>query len=134
MNLGGRHFSWPSMLVCGLAFVGVVLAVSFGFGVAPWLILMGAFCVLMMGSMMLMMIGGMGMHGMHSAGRSAHDESRADNEGALEILERRFAEGAISAEDYQARHKILVGPTNQSNGGGKDEPLTVPVATEGRRR
>jgi putative membrane protein len=36
-------------------------------------------------------------------------------ESPTEVLERRFAEGAISVEDYQARRKVLV------NGSAQDE-------------
>jgi putative membrane protein len=34
--------------------------------------------------------------------------SSGDPESALHILERRFAEGAISLEDYEARRRILI--------------------------
>jgi hypothetical protein len=58
----GRQVSWRALLVCA---VGVLVAVPsvgfFGFGVAPWIILAGAFCVLMMGSMVWMMVA-MGKH------------------------------------------------------------------------
>jgi hypothetical protein len=49
--------SWRAALLCVAAVFGAVLAIAvFGFGVAPWLILFGAFCVLMMGSMLWMMV------------------------------------------------------------------------------
>ena len=65
MNVAGRHVSWSTLLVRGLAVLGAALAVGFfGFGVAPWLILAGAFCALMMGSMIWMMVG-MGKGAMH---------------------------------------------------------------------
>ena len=65
MDVRGHHLSWSSLLVCGLAVVGAVLAVGvFGFGVAPWLILVGAFCVVMMASMIWMMVA-MGRNAMH---------------------------------------------------------------------
>jgi putative membrane protein len=51
----------------------------------------------------------------------------------LEILERRFAEGTISVEDYRARREVLVNGTGEPNGAAKDEPLTTPQTTEGRR-
>jgi hypothetical protein len=57
MNVAGRDMPWRTLLLCGVVVVGAVLAVSFfGFGVAPWLILVGAFCVVMMGSMIWMMV------------------------------------------------------------------------------
>ncbi len=57
MTVAGRQVSWSSLLGCGLVVLAAVLAVAFfGFGVAPWLVLVGAFCVLMMGSMIWMMV------------------------------------------------------------------------------
>jgi fatty acid desaturase len=57
--------SWRGSLVCVLVILAGVLAVAFfGFGVAPWLVLLGAFCVLMMGSMIWMMFA-MGKNAMH---------------------------------------------------------------------
>jgi hypothetical protein len=57
--------SWPALLVCGAVVVGVVLVVGFvGFGVAPWIILVGTFCVLMMGSMIWMLVA-MGRNAIH---------------------------------------------------------------------
>jgi hypothetical protein len=65
MNVRGHHLSWSSLFVCGVVVVGALLAVGvFGFGVAPWLILVGAFCFLMMGSMIWMMVA-MGRNAMH---------------------------------------------------------------------
>jgi hypothetical protein len=63
MNIAGRHLSRSSLLICGIVVLGGVLAVAtLGFGVAAWIILAGAFCVLMMGSMIWMMVA-MGKHG-----------------------------------------------------------------------
>jgi hypothetical protein len=65
MTVAGRHVSWSSLLVCGLVVLAAVVAVAFfGFGVAPWLVLVGAFCVLMMGSMIWMTVV-MGKNAMH---------------------------------------------------------------------
>jgi uncharacterized membrane protein len=43
----------------------------------------------------------------------------------LDILERRFAEGTITEEDYRARRQVLLGDTPKSNGAKKDEPFAV---------
>jgi putative membrane protein len=43
-------------------------------------------------------------------------EAHVSRESPVEILERRFAEGAITLEDYQARRKVLVN-------GGRAEPV-----------
>jgi hypothetical protein len=65
MHMLGRHVSWSAVIACGVAILGAVLAVAvFGFGVAPWIILAGAFCVLMMGSMLWMMVA-MGRNAIH---------------------------------------------------------------------
>jgi hypothetical protein len=49
--------SGPSLLICGVVILGAVLAVAtLGLGVAAWVVLAGAFCVLMMGSMIWMMV------------------------------------------------------------------------------
>jgi putative membrane protein len=59
-------------------------------------------------------------------------ERRSDT--PTEVLERRFADGAISVDDYRARRKALVDGTSEPNGDRKDEPLTTPPAGEGRQR
>lgn len=126
MNVNGHHYSMPMMVLCGLAVLGGAIVLAFfGFGVAPWFILMGGFCILMMGSMLWMMVG-MGGHAGHPAGSHGHDggvvasgRSGVDGESAIEILERRFAEGAVTPEDYRARREILVG--HEAQPGGRHE-------------
>ena len=83
-----------------------------------WWIVGVPFMVLMMGGMMWMMMRGMG------GGSSAPSESPGATESPVEILERRFAEGAISMEEYRARRELLDG-TAEPNGDHKDEPLTA---------
>ena len=46
-------------------------------------------------------------------------------ESPVEILERRFAEGAISAEDYRSRRDVLVNGTAGANGARADESLVA---------
>jgi putative membrane protein len=65
-------------------------------------------------------------------GSSAPAETLVGKESPEEILERRFAEGAISEEDYRARREVLVGATAGSNGARRDERLAAPE-TAGRR-
>lgn len=117
MNVAGHYLSSPAMVFCGLVALGAAVAVGFfGFGVAPWFIVMGAFCVLMMGSMLWMMVG-MGGHAGHRMGGHTRDRQRGDTEArAVEILERRFAEGTLSEEDYRARRKVLVGGRPETEG------------------
>jgi putative membrane protein len=51
----------------------------------------------------------------------------------IELLERRFAEGAISVEDYRARREVLVNRPPPPRGDRKENPLTAPLEPEGRR-
>jgi uncharacterized membrane protein len=60
--------------------------------------------------------------------RPVPGESSAARESPVEILERRFAEGAISVEDYRARRDVLV--NGKPNGAHMDEPLGVARAGE----
>jgi hypothetical protein len=56
---------WSHLLICALpVLVGVLVVGVFGFGVTPWAIIAGAFCAVMMGSMIWMMVG-MGKGAMH---------------------------------------------------------------------
>jgi putative membrane protein len=96
-----------------------------------WWIVGAALMMLFMGAMMWMMMRGMG--GGSSPGSSAPSGRPAMKESPVDILERRFAEGEISAEDYRARRDILVNRTAESNGAHKDETLTATGAEEGRR-
>jgi putative membrane protein len=58
-------------------------------------------------------------------GSSARGEPPANKESPLDILERRFAEGAITEEDYRARRQILLDETNGENRARKDEPVAA---------
>jgi hypothetical protein len=49
----------------------------------------------------------------------------------VEILERRFAEGAISVEEYRTRREALVDGTAEPNTNHEDEPLTAARAGDG---
>jgi putative membrane protein len=53
------------------------------------------------------------------------DETLVSKESPVEILERRFAEGAITPEDYRARREVLLNGTAEGSGARKDVPLTV---------
>jgi len=67
-------------------------------------------------------------------GEWAPSEKPVDKESPVEILDRRFAEGAITPEDYQARRQVLLNGSTESNGAGREETLTVPEPAEGRKR
>lgn len=59
-------------------------------------------------------------------------ETPGEKESAVEILDRRFAEGEITPEDYRARREVLLNGPAGSNG-VRREALTAPGA-EGRQR
>ena len=95
-----------------------------------WWIAGAAVMMLFMGAMMWMMMRGMG--GDSSPRSSAPSESAGTTESPLEILERRFAEGDISVEDYRARRKVLVNGTAEPSGDDDEELIGAPGA-EGRQ-
>lgn len=65
MHVLGRHMGWAHLLICALIVFVIGLGVAFlGFGVTPWAIIAGAFCAVMMVSMIWMMIG-MGKGAVH---------------------------------------------------------------------
>jgi putative membrane protein len=98
-----------------------------GFG---WLIVMGPMMLLLMGGMMWMMMRGMG--GGSTSRTSAPGERTGTTESPVEILERRFAEGEISIDEYRARREALVSGIAEPN--TDDEPLTAPRAADGSGR
>ncbi len=55
-------------------------------------------------------------------------------ESPIDVLDRRFAEGLITEEDYRARREVLVNGAAGSNGARKDESLTAAQAAGGRQR
>jgi putative membrane protein len=67
-------------------------------------------------------------------GKWGRSETPVNKESPVEILDRRFAEGAITAKDYQARREVLDNGPARSNGARTDEALTGPGAAEGRQR
>jgi len=67
-------------------------------------------------------------------GEWAPREKPTAKEGPVEILDRRFAEGTITPEDYQARRQVFLNAATGSNGSHKEEVMAVPGAAEGRQR
>ena len=95
--------------------------------VTGWWIVMPVMMLLCMGAMMLVMrgMGGGGSHGWsRPRGRFITKET------PVETLERRFAEGEISIDEYRARREALVDGSAHPH---EDERLTAPRAGEGRR-
>jgi putative membrane protein len=95
-----------------------------------WWILAPILMMVCMGAMMWMMMRGMG--GRSSQSSSAPSDSADATQSALEILERRFARGEISVEEYRQRREILANGGAESNGAVKDEPLPAPSSGERR--
>ena len=62
--------------------------------------------------------------------RGGSDIRRGRNETPAEILERRFAQGEISLDDYRARRELLRTGVSSGDGAGKDAPLET-VGREG---
>jgi uncharacterized membrane protein len=59
-------------------------------------------------------------------GWSTPAETPVSLETPVEILERRFAEGAISPDDYRARREVLVNGTAEANDAHEEVPLAAP--------
>jgi uncharacterized membrane protein len=55
----------------------------------------------------------------------AVSEAPVNKETPVEILERRFAEGAITPDDYRARREVLVNGTASSNDAREEDPLAA---------
>ncbi|MCD6016105.1 MAG: hypothetical protein K0R88_2189 [Solirubrobacterales bacterium] len=63
--------------------------------------------------------------------RERREQSRMPT--AIEILERRFAEGAISVDEYRERREVIGNGTAERNADDHHhEPVTPPTAGEGR--
>jgi putative membrane protein len=80
---------------------------------AGWMILMMALMVLFWGAIIL---GIAGLIRSATQRGSPPPERRNTWESPAEILERRFAEGVLSLEDYRARREVLLSETAESNG------------------
>ena len=128
---------WGCLAVLGLVAIIAVAGASGAYAIP---------CVLMMGVMMWMMMRGMGGRSHSSPSASAAetaprakasavrelDELLVTGESPMEILERRFAAGEISVEEYRTRQEALVSGAAERNGAHKDELLAAPGG-EGRQ-
>ena len=81
--------------------------------VSGWWIFMPVMMLICMGAMMWMM---RGMGGSSSRDRSAPLNRFVSRETPLEALERRFAEGEISTDEYRERREALVDESAQPSG------------------
>ena len=90
---------------------------------AGWMILMMSLMVLFWGAVVFAIVW---LIRGATRGDSTPGPTVASKESPVEILERRFAEGAITPEDYRTRRDVLVDGPAQSNGSRKEELLTTP--------
>jgi putative membrane protein len=103
-------------------------AASSGWGIGIGMVV----CMLMMGVMMFAMMG-------HGRARDSRPRSwsgwwpGSPGETPVDVLERRFAEGEISVEEYRQRREILAHGTVTHNGAHEDEALTAPGPRERRQ-
>ena len=97
-------------------------------GNGGWWLLAAIPMMLFMGAMMWMMMRGM-MGGSSSSDSSASSDTSARRETPLEILERRFAEGEISIEEYRGRREALDGAAEPR--GDEDEQQLAGPRTGG---
>ena len=93
---------------------------------AGWLIVMVPMMLLMMGGMMWMMMRGMG------GSSSPPSETPRKTESPVDILERRFAEGELSLDDYRARRQALLNGDAEPSANDDEQPLMA-ARGEGRQ-
>jgi len=95
------------MWFCGAFMVLAVVAVAVGVG--SWAILLPLGCVAMMAMMMVAMMWAMrpSMEAWRPGRMMGFDGWGGGRETPSEILERRFAEGAISVEEYRERREMI---------------------------
>lgn len=98
-------------------------------GGSGWWILGAVVMMLFMGAMMWMMMRGMG--GNPSRHSSAPWDRFVSREGPMETLERRFAEGKISIEEYCARRDALVNGNAQPSADHDEERSAAPRSEGG---
>jgi uncharacterized membrane protein len=96
---------------------------------AGWMILMMGVMVLFWAAVVL------GIVWLVRGGLEGRREKRAHGQmpTSTEILDRRFAEGAISVDDYRERREVIASGTAEPNGDQRHKPLTAPTAGEGRQ-
>jgi uncharacterized membrane protein len=81
-----------------------------------WMVLMMAVMVLFWGAVIFGIV--WLIRSVAGGGPTPSAEMPVNRETPVQILERRFAEGALTLEDYRARREVLVA-------GAKDEPGTT---------
>ena len=90
-----------------------------------WMALMMAVMVLFWGAVIFGIV--WLFRSVAGGGPAPSGETPVSRETAVEILERRFAEGALTFEDYRARREVLVNATAEPNAASttrRGRPLT----------
>ena len=90
-----------------------------------WMVLMMAVMVLFWGAFIVGIV--WLIRSVAGGGPSPSGETPVSRETAVQILERRFAEGALTLEDYTARRDVLVNGTAEPNAASTTrggQPLT----------
>jgi putative membrane protein len=87
---------------------------------AGWMVLMMTLMVLFWGAVL---VGLVWLVRGAARGWTAPTETRGGTRSPLEILERRFAEGAITVEDYRERRRVLANGEGPS-GAAEEAPVT----------
>jgi uncharacterized membrane protein len=109
--------------------IGTVVLADMGIDIgAGWVILMVVMMVFCMGMMMF----GMGRMG-RGRGWSMPWTRWMSRETPMETLERRFAQGEISVEEYRERREVIARGSPNPNG-DHHEPVAAPTDREGRMR
>ena len=85
-----------------------------------WMTLMMVLMVLFWGAVIFGIV--WLIRGVARGGPVSSAEAPVSSETALQILERRFAEGALAVEDYRARRAVLADADAQPNGATTNTP------------
>lgn len=93
-----------------------------------WMALMMAVMVLFWGAIIFGIV--WLIRSVAGGGLAPSAETRGSSETAVQILERRFAEGALTPEDYRARREVLV-DGGAENGASRGKPRTMADTGEG---
>ena len=89
-----------------------------------WMTLMMVLMVLFWGAVIFGIV--WLIRGVAQGGPMSSGEAPVSSETAVQVLERRFAEGALTVEDYRARREVLLNGSAEANDASKGTPLASP--------
>jgi uncharacterized membrane protein len=96
-----------------------------------WMVLMMALMVLFWGAVVFGIV--WLIRGATHGEPARSGETLASRETALQILERRFAEGALTLDDYRARREVLMNGAAEPNDASKEKSQPTSPAGEARQ-